>query len=289
MSDDNSSESLRAYKVLWPDHDVGYLIKSTERYIVYLDKEGDIDWATSEAYDAAVQTTEGFDPRKRNAVENDAAILEVTPSTGLSPQTCRQFKRLIGEALVCSFEFDYVSARKMLVSAQSFIRARTEEISRYWYLLASIFGWLPFAVVGSIGWLDRSSLRAFIGLDAFWLVFAMIAGAFGALLSVITRAGRLKFDSSAGRPLHWLEGCSRIAAGAISALVVAFAVRSGIILSSLIRDHDLYTTMMLAALVAGAGERLAPSIISKLEAVNVSISPKSEGTEGSRNKGRKVL
>lgn len=286
MSDDHSRDNLRAYKALWPDHDVGYLIKSTERYIVYLDKEGDIDWSTTDAHDAAERASETFDPRKRNAVENDAAILEVTPSTGLSPQTCRQFKRLIGEALVCSFEVDYVSARKMLTSAQSFIRARTEEISRYWYLLASIICWVPFAVAGAAAWLTRGQLRAVIGLDAFWLLFAMVAGAFGALLSVMTRAGRLKFDSSAGRPLHWLEGCSRIAAGAISALVVAFAVRSGIILSSLVRDHELYTSMMLAALVAGAGERFAPSIISKLEAVNVSTSSKSEGTEATRNKPR---
>jgi hypothetical protein len=259
MPDENDTNSKRQYKELWPDHDIGYLIKSTERYIVYIDNEGDIDWATSDPYDSVERESSAFDLKKRNAFENDAALLEATPSAGLSPQTCRQFKRLVGEALVCSLEFDYTSARSMLAEAQSFIRARIEEVSRYWYLLASITGWLPFAVVGVIGWLIRFQLRAFIGIDAFWLLFAMIGGAFGALLSVITRAGRLKFDSSAGRPLHWLEGCSRIAAGAISALVVALAVRSGIILSPLLRNHELYPAMMLAALVAGAGERLAPS------------------------------
>lgn len=286
MSDNDEATANRQYKDLWPDHRIGYLIKSTDRYIVYIDIEGDIDWATSDQYDAVERELSAFDLKKWNAVENDAAILEATPSTGLSPQTCRQFKRLVGEALVCALEFDYASARNMLAEAQSFIRARIEEVSRYWYLLASVTGWLPFGLVGVVGWLARFQLRAFIGIDAFWLLFAMIGGAFGALLSVITRAGRLKFDSSAGRPLHWLEGCSRIAAGAISALVVALAVRSGIILSPLLRNHELYPAMMLAALVAGAGERLAPSIISKFDSVNVNVAPKSEGSEGGRSRSR---
>jgi hypothetical protein len=61
-----------------------------------------------------------------------------------------------------------------------------------------------------------------------WLSVAAAAGSCGALLSVIWRSGQLKFDSSAGEILHYLEGASRILAGALSGVLVALAVKSRI-------------------------------------------------------------
>lgn len=272
MSIDNKKEAPRGdYAEKWSHHNVGYLIASTENYIVYLDEEGDIDWETTPEYDADLARSPIYNLEMRNSICSDAALLEVSPCEGLSDVMQRHFKRLIGEALVCNLDFDYSGARKMIVAARQFIRARSEETSRDWYLSASFVAAAPFAIVGVLAWLARERLATVIGIDALWFLLATAAGALGALLSVITRAGRLKFDSSAGRRLHVLEGRSRIAAGAISGLLVALAVRSEIILSSLTHDHQLHTVMILAALAAGAGERLAPSIISKFDAANASV------------------
>jgi hypothetical protein len=92
-----------------------------------------------------------------------------------------------------------------------------------------------------------------------------VAGSCGALLSVIARTGQLKFDSSAGELLHYLEGVSRIWAGALSGILIALAVKSEFILAPLMRGGHTFTVTMLAAFVAGAGERLVTSIISKFE------------------------
>ena len=270
MSTEHKNHGLRGdYAEKWAHHSVGYLVASTRDYIVYLDQDGYIDWESTPDYDAALEGSGAYKLEMRNLVLSEAALLEVSPCEGLTEVMQRQFKRLIGESLVCSLEFDYSGAQKMLVAARQFIRARSEEISRDWYLTASFFASAPFALVGASAWLFRRQVASVIGLDGLWLLLATVAGASGALLSVISRAGRLNFDSSAGKRLHFLEGRSRIAAGAISGLLVALAVRSEIILSSLTHEHMLHAIMILAAMAAGAGERLAPSIISRFDAASV--------------------
>lgn len=284
MSDENNQAGAeRDYKSRWSDHKIGYLIRSTKQYIVYIDTDGYLDWSTTTHYDANEAGSANFSAEKRNAIIADAALLEVTPCDGLSAEARQQFKRLIGESLVCCFDLDYVSAKKTLLAAQQFVRARSEEISRYWYLSASILAWIPFAAVSVVAWLYRDWLIAFIGLDAFWLLLALTFGAYGALLSVFTRAGNLQFDCAAGRNLHRLEALSRIGSGAIAALLVALAVRSGIVLSALAHDRQLHPVMLLAALVAGAGERLAPSIITTFESTKLDISARVKPAE---NTGR---
>jgi hypothetical protein len=270
MQTDNKNYGLRGdYAEKWAHHSVGYLIASTKDYIVYLDQDGYIDWETTPDYDAELGSSPAYKLEMRNLILSESALLEVSPCEGLTDVMQRHFKRLIGEALVCSLEFDYSGAQKMIGAARQFIRARSEETSRDWYLSASFLASGPFALVGVLAWLLREQLTSAIGLDGLWLLLATVAGALGALLSVITRAGRLKCDSSAGKRLHFLEGQSRIAAGAISGLLVALAVRSEIILASLTREHQLHVIMILGALAAGAGERLAPSIISKFDATTV--------------------
>jgi hypothetical protein len=122
----------------------------------------------------------------------------------------------------------------------------------------------PFVTLGVVFWIARNFLFGVIGDDAFWLAMATVAGALGSLLSVIGRTGKLQFDCSSGRRMHYLEGASRIWAGALSGLFVGLAVRSDLILTALTRGGKVPAIMILAAMASGAGERLANSIIADL-------------------------
>lgn len=252
----------RQYELMWPDYKPKHLILSTEGFIVFLDDVLDVDWATSAAYDGH------RDVNKHNAVINEAALLEATPCDGVSLAIKTHFKRLIGEAVARSLDHDYVGANQMLRSAQSYIVARSQELSRWWYLSASMVMALSFAFTGCVLWWARTFVIQELGSGAFWLVLSSVAGAAGALLSVIQRTGTLTFDCSAGKSLHRLEATSRIWAGAISGVLVGLAVRSGIILTVLARDEKLTAVMMLAAFAAGTGERLATSIITNVTAIS---------------------
>jgi len=203
---------------------------------------------------------------------NEAALLETTPCTGLPENVRIQFKRLIGEGIVRSFEHDYGSASKMLQSARAYIQARGEEVSRLWYLSASFFATVPFICCGATLWIWRDAFAKSFGLTAMWIALAGVMGAMGAMLSVIARTGALKFDCSAGSMLHYLEGGSRICAGALSGIILGLSVTSGIFLAPLTHGENAHSIMMVAAFAAGAVERLATSIISSVGAGKAALS-----------------
>lgn len=260
------------YADQWSHHDIGILIISSMEYIIYIDKEGCLDWETTPKYDKEIAGRTGYDLKKHNSILNDAAELETTPCNGFNLKTYHHFKRLIGEALACSFELDYAGARNMIVTARRFFQARSEETSRKWYLSSCAVITIPFVIAGFFIWIFRSSVICWAGETAFWLALATCFGTLGALFSVITRTGKLKFDCSAGIVLHCLEGSSRIIAGAISGLLVALAVKSEIILGPFAQGHHAHVVLILAALAAGTGERLATSIISKFDATHANMS-----------------
>jgi hypothetical protein len=252
------------------DFDSIRVIRMAEAYIIWLDKDSEIQWRTTDQYEQRPVA----DRQKFDAIYADAAVLTTTPCYGLSEEAERHFKKLIGDALWFNFEVDYKNANRMLSEARTYFRLRSEEISRYWYLSASAVMAAIMIALGLWIWIWREPIMLALTANFVWLCLAAVAGSCGALLSVIWRSGQLKFDSSAGRTLHYLEGISRIWAGALSGVVVALALKSGFILAPLTRGENTMTVIMLAAFAAGAGERLATSIISTFESAQpASASP----------------
>jgi hypothetical protein len=264
------------------DSDSIYLIRSAEDYVVWLDKVADIDWMTTDEYDQRGAKNE----QKHNAIFADGAVLECTPCHGLTEEAKRHFKRLVGEALSYNFEDDYQTAERMLSEARTYVRMRSEEISRRWYLSASAIMAAIMIALGLLIWIWRGPITAELTPNFIWLCLAAVAGSCGALLSVIWRSGQLKFDSSAGQALHYLEGASRIWAGALSGVLVALAVKSDFVLAPLTRSGNTTTVILLAAFAAGTGERLATSIISTFESTHLATaSRRDHNQKGSNSDG----
>jgi len=260
----------------WTHVKYKYLVHAAENFIVFIDDEIDVDWETSPAYDAV-----GYaDGHRHNAILNDAALLESTPCGDLRDDVRLHFKRLIGEAIVRSLHHDYVSAASMLKAASTYILARSQEKSRFWYLSASFAVTAPVLLAGTAFWVWRGTLIRALNPGVYWLGLSAVAGSLGALLSVIGRTGKLVFDCSSGKALHYLEGASRICAGALSGVVVGLAVRTGVVLAPLSGGDRAPAVMMLAAFAAGAGERLAPSIISTIGTAGAKATPDKGNTQG---------
>jgi hypothetical protein len=236
-------------------------------YIVYIDKSDGVVWETTSTYDQTSRTAPGFDLAALNLIQNQVEVMDAISTEQFSRDVILQFKDLLGTAVACALDYDYASARQMLADAQKFIAARSAEKSRYWYLGASLVAGAVVAAIGVAMWLGRTWAIDVLGPTGFWLALGADAGGIGALLSVIWRSGKLQFDSTAGRRLHYLEAASRIAAGAISGFVAGLAVKSGLIVATLTERADRANIVLLvAALAAGWGERLATSIISTFDA-----------------------
>jgi hypothetical protein len=248
------------WKHLEPD--VEFLVIVTEQFIVYVDKALDVDWS----FRGVANDDSPGDRAEFNAVLNRVATLETMPCDELARSMKIHFKRLLGEGVARGLEGNFESAQSVLNSAEAYIEARNEETSRLWYLSGSARLTLPFVLIATLFWLDRSWIQTEIGVFAFWVVLSACAGAIGALLSVIGRTGNQHFDCSAGKRLHYWEASSRILAGSISGIVVSLAVHSQIFLTALTHNGNLPAIMVLAALASGVSERLATSIIADLGA-----------------------
>jgi hypothetical protein len=258
-------ESFVEYKKYWAGIEASEIVDWSIDYVVFFDKRGEVDWDTSAKYDEKISANaEGL--AQQNAILAEAAILEAKNCDAFGQDVKDWFRYLLGKALVFSFEGDYAGAQKTLLAAGQYFRARSEEKSRWWYLTGSITFTLPFIAMGTWIWFLRAHSVVFLGETVFWLALCLVAGAFGALLSVIARSGKLDFDSSAGLRLHYLEAASRIVMGALSGTVIGLAVKSHLFLEPLMKDLSTKNAIIiLAAFAAGASERMLGSIISKFD------------------------
>lgn len=230
-------------------------------FIVFVDHNLDVDWRTTSEYDKTR-------PRNKEIhfeILNLAASIETTPCQHLEDGTKLGFKRLIAEGIARALLEDYGNARKILEKAERFIALRSQEKSRYWYLSASCVAGVLVAFGGLILWIFRVRAVEILGYVAFDGLLACVAGALGATLSIISRMGKVQLDCLSGMPLHYMEGASRVAAGSLSGLVAYFALKSGQVLPDLLNAGDPRVVILFAAMVAGASERWAPSIISRFE------------------------
>jgi len=251
------------HKERWPHHDVDFPIRITDSYIVYLDKNGLVDWEM-----VVEHGNTSFSPEQAALladVEGDISVAESYPLHGYSQQVKHHFNKLLGEARVHWIESDAATARKLVHAARIYYRERSEEISRYWYLFAGITSASIFFAAAIIGWLCRNIIIPHIGHTGFSILLASCGGAIGAMFSIITRSGELKFKASSGRNLHNIEAISRILLGAISAAIAYLAVKTSLIFGAFSAGTNNMQFLILISLAAGAGERLATSIISNFD------------------------
>jgi hypothetical protein len=237
------------------------LVREDKDYIVFIDDELQLHWETTTVFDARMASEKTKE--KADIVLAKAAVLEFTPCDGLSQEMKVHFKELVGEAIAYAFDGSNSAAESILADAKQYWIARSQEASRFWYLSASLVVAAPFLLAALAFWFYQTALLASFG-SLYWIIMAAFAGTMGALLSVIGRTGKLPFDSSSGRALHYLEAISRIIVGGISGGLVGLAIQTKLLVLFPASEHQ-HAIMAFAAFAAGAGERLAPSIIAAME------------------------
>jgi hypothetical protein len=238
------------------------LILENEHFAVIVDNEDRVYWETSDAHEEKGGHT---DTQAWNDFLNRSAYVEITPCSHLDESTRLDFKRLIAEATARALDNDFSNAEKMLVEADKFVSKRNQETSRFWYLSASGVVAAFLLIVGAICWLCRFNIIPFTGFIAFFAIISAVAGALGALLSIILRMGKAHLDCSSGQQLHYLEASSRIIAGSISGVVMYLAIKAGVVGEAIFDAPNSLSGQLLLAIIAGASERWMPSIISKFE------------------------
>lgn len=259
------AEDLRAYESTWPGLPIKYLVFACCDFIVFIDNQNDIDWQASDAFEKKEAELSKEERTKYHKAVNLAASIESIPCEDLEEKVILNFKRQIGEALVSNLHFDFTNAMNMLQLAKEYIIDRNADKSRYLYLKASAVTSAIAFILLVLVWLFRVQLKELIGEKVFILLLCLLIGALGAFLSIILRMGNTNLDYHASKKLHYMEGSMKVIAGMVSALLIGLCIKAGLLLPVFNKAESINIAILIGGLIAGSSERLAPSIIKKME------------------------
>ncbi len=251
-ANDVDQERYRAFFKIEDRYLIQYRIDETkqEGFIVFLDKEYDIDW---------VDTRTGYFSDEEEKVKQqwiaklDAVHME--PCSNISEEDRLTFKKklAIGYELVMVKCFGDVQA--VIEECYRFVKSRNREVSRSLFLVASA----PMAIIAiAVIILDIDVIK----WHQAW-VTGFCTGILGAFVSIWTRYGKKSMTGLSSRWLHIAEALCRLLVGAIFALVAIFAVKCGLLLSNIDVSLMIYTSA-LVGFVAGFSERFVPSLVEKI-------------------------
>lgn len=235
---------------------VAFIILDSARFYIFLDPEHEIFWMWNAPEE--LKSTVGN-------ILNRVAFLQ-SLARFAKEKDRKHFHRLIAEGL--ARYLDYASekqANEALDIAEKEIKELSLKISWRWYFNAAYLLTAISSITLLLLWCFRQETRLLIGYKAFDVIFAALIGPIGALISVIARGDRITLDANAGILLHITEGLARIAVGMCGSGLVALAIKAGIIAGGVAFKGSPFATLLTFALVAGASERIVPSLIDRVE------------------------
>lgn len=246
------------YQKDWPDVNIGFLILSVpKRFVVFLDSNNDLDWKTTDEYDKNISNEE---QKALDAIKTRLSSLSHFFRPNLSQEIIIEFNKQLGEALALALNKNYEQAEKMLNLAEEYIHDRQIETSRYLFLKGSLIAGSIVVCLILFIFLTHQCLST----DSFYSILALLLGGLGALFSVILRMGYSFPNYNASKKLHYLEGACRIIAGILSSLFIVLCIKSKVLLFLINHNNTDYHILLLCGFIAGASERLAPSLLTKL-------------------------
>jgi hypothetical protein len=242
---------------------VQWLIDSDDDFIIYLDEENYVEWNMNEKNRLSPETGEYL---------NWVGALVAIDTSYLRTEQKQSYQRMIGEGVVRLFQNNLKAAQAALDLAEQWIIARNTEVARRWYLTGSGVAALVSVVAVCVLGFWNTSLRGSFSLPIYNVLMGTAVGGLGAWLSVIQRSRTTELDVAAGPWLHYLEGAFRIMVDTLGAMLIALAIRAGLVLQG-----DRLSAIMVICMVAGASERLVPSFIEQIESRTVARDSKAAG------------
>ncbi|MCA8494014.1 hypothetical protein [Burkholderia arboris] len=252
-------------------------IIQSDDFMVYLDENYDIQWHVSEV--------DG--PVKFGSVLNAVAAIELRSEFLRSEeQLFLRIRSLAGEAVARAIDDkDEKSAMAALQMAEGILAKRNAELSRRWYYFAAQNLVLGLFAIAVFFWLTRSWLPwdMLIGRTAFNFIFCAVAGAVGALISIILRSHSIELDAMSGQLAHEMESRARILTGMVAAVAFGFATKLGW-LSIFHGDANSITFLSVLGLVSGASERAVPNFLSRFDPAGTLHDDRAKGGRGAKQR-----
>lgn len=240
------------------DKKIRRLIYCEIDFIVYLSEDLRIHISTSDALK---------EPPGYGAVSSKVSELQATSGVLLQNKSLlEEFRAMVAEAYVRNFkDGDSVNATAVLKKAEDLLDVWALESARKSYVLSCLCITLFSLLAIMILWTNRDIFKTTLGPNAFDVMVGSFLGAPGAMISVYRRIKDLPIDSKSRESTHYIDAAVRIFAAMLGALFVAMSIKANIVGGFVNSGSTTASLLFVICLVAGASERLVPSLISQVE------------------------
>lgn len=248
---DAQDDNQRAYREAFGIVDRYLLNYESDKFIVYIDKDYDIDWVENTDFNG--WTEEEKSQFYANIEKLDRA--QAYPCMLLSKKYKVAFLRILGTAYVAVFHKAFEGVDTTIVEAKRYVKQRNLEKARQIYLTCA--GFITLLAI----------IYMFIRLNTNYVTFStdtsvccVVMGITGAYFSIWQRYEDLLMKGFSTHYLLGLESISRLFIGGISAIVVYLAYKCQIVFTLLGQIEPIYAISFLGFL-GGMCERFVPSLV----------------------------
>lgn len=219
-------------------------------YIVFINQQNDLDYVDLRKKDDWTDEDRKTFQRCLGKIQT----AEATPCMNLPWKQVVAFKQYLAQGYLQILQRDFNDIDKIINNSLLFLKQRNVETSRQLFLESAGMVAFAAAVAGLVLY--------FANCRNLW-IYGILFGILGSFVSIWTRYGKEEMTGLASVFLHVLESVSRLFIGAIAAVVVMFAIRSGLMLA--VGDGSgMFFLYCFFGFVAGFSERFIPSLIEKL-------------------------
>lgn len=240
--------------------DIDCPIRLTSSYAVFINKQLEVDWATTQKFD---EETGEDHWRLINMVVGSGDVIDRSIALDLDIYHKRAIREFIAMAISLALENCEQDAHNKLADARNYATLRNAELARKWIFIYTLQFLLAFFVLLAVYAFYASRPASEIEFS----VTACAGGAVGAALSLIMRTTKLELDIHAGKMMFYLEILSRLFVGGISGFFVYIALKLGILGVELaVRNAETlggYGLPLIIGLISGSTERWFKSLIEK--------------------------
>ena len=247
-------DTVKSFKNVSSEN-ISYLIQAREgMYIVYLDIENDLDWSITDEGEKNLNADE-FWPLVAivNSMQNRPCVIQ------FDKKIKRQYNCLLGTALILAIEGRKEEFEKCIKEAEKYIEEREYEITRRWNAEICFVTFIVISLLYGVGRKMLNNNRYINYLNFLWY------GAIGVLFSILQHNAYINASCTAGKLLLICEVISKYIVGMLSSFIVVYAFKTGIFMAGFVAEKHEKEFMLLLGIVAGFSERLAPSLIGKIE------------------------
>ena len=239
-----------------------YIVYSTPKFIVSIDKELSLNWLTANSYDVYASD---FGEVAGSCDLSDALVDRIFND----PKNRLAYKKMLGNVIARLLdEKNSASARKLLAIVDERINEHARERVRMSYIYAAL------ATVGIVGVLLAITVYNQVyflnkhHLDElrYKVVLCILLGGVGAFITTFARFKHYTGSLVAGVNIHRLDGFLRIFYGLIAGLIIVLAIKADALIGFADqKGENIPYLFYFLAMVAGASEVLIPNLIKQSE------------------------